>query len=210
MKACNKCGETKPAKEFHKDKHKTDGLCTTCKSCKRAYRKSYYSENREKAVIDSKSWYKSNRDKAAKARKIYRLRNIEKSKRIRKSQYWKNPEKAKEQNKIYARERARVDPVYRLRLRCRKRIWAAFKEGGYSKNSSSFDMIGCSIDELTHHLESKFTKGMSWDNYGEWHVDHIVPLASANTESEVIALCHYTNLQPLWANENLSKGAKIL
>jgi hypothetical protein len=59
------------------------------------------------------------------------------------------------------------------------------------------------------HLESKFVDGMSWDNRSRWHIDHIMPLASAKTEEELVALCHYTNLQPLWAAENLRKSDKL-
>jgi len=58
-------------------------------------------------------------------------------------------------------------------------------------------------------LEKKFVGGMSWENYGKWHIDHIIPLSSANNEDEIYKLCYYTNLQPLWSEENLKKGKKI-
>lgn len=70
-------------------------------------------------------------------------------------------------------------------------------------------MLGCDWSHLKTHLESKFTDGMSWENRSMWHIDHIIPLASAKSIEEVVKLCHYTNLQPLWAEENLSKGTKI-
>ena len=70
-------------------------------------------------------------------------------------------------------------------------------------------MLGCTWKELRCHMESKFTEGMSWANRNLWHIDHIIPLASAKSIEEVIKLCHYTNLQPLWAEDNLKKGAKI-
>ena len=65
------------------------------------------------------------------------------------------------------------------------------------------------MEELKIHLEKQFKPGMSWDNRKEWHIDHIVPLASAKDEETMNKLCHYTNLQPLWAEENLSKGARL-
>lgn len=68
------------------------------------------------------------------------------------------------------------------------------------------DLVGCSLDDLRKHLEAQFTIGMTWDNYGDWHVDHVVPLCSADTEEKLYELCHYTNLQPLWAADNISKG----
>ena len=80
------------------------------------------------------------------------------------------------------------------------------------KNSNTITLVGCSPGILRKHLESKFKKGMSWENYSfkGWHVDHIIPISSAKNEEEFIKLCHYTNLQPLWATENMKKRNKIL
>ena len=71
------------------------------------------------------------------------------------------------------------------------------------------DLVGCTVQELRDHLESKFTDGMSWENHGEWHVDHIKPCASyaLADEAQQKECFHYTNLQPLWANDNMSKGS---
>jgi hypothetical protein len=69
--------------------------------------------------------------------------------------------------------------------------------------------LGCTYAEAFEHLSKQFTKGMTWDNYGEWHIDHYIPLSSAKNESELKKLAKYTNLQPLWAEDNLSKGATI-
>lgn len=70
-------------------------------------------------------------------------------------------------------------------------------------------MLGCDFKTAHKHIEKQFTEGMSWDNRSEWHIDHIIPLASAKTEEELAKLCHYTNLQPLWAEDNLRKGDKL-
>jgi hypothetical protein len=78
------------------------------------------------------------------------------------------------------------------------------------KRNKTFDIVGCTPQELKEHLESQFKDGMSWENRNEWHIDHIIPLCSATTEDELYKLCHYTNLQPLWATENIKKGGKIL
>ena len=80
------------------------------------------------------------------------------------------------------------------------------------KNKTYTDVIGCSPEFLKEHLEKQFTVEMSWDNHGlyGWHIDHITPLSSAKTEDDVHKLCHYTNLQPLWCNENYKKGTKVL
>lgn len=94
----------------------------------------------------------------------------------------------------------------RLATNCRSRIHQVLK-----KKNHSYCYIGLNSLELFNYLESKFKPGMTWDNYGVrgWHVDHIIPLASANSLEEIIPLLHYTNLQPLWATENIRKGAKM-
>jgi hypothetical protein len=91
----------------------------------------------------------------------------------------------------------------------RSRIWHALKHNFKSK--STLKLIGCSIEFLKFYLERKFEYNMNWNNYGKWHVDHIIPCASFDLSNpEEQALCfHYTNLQPLWAKDNLKKHAKI-
>ena len=83
-----------------------------------------------------------------------------------------------------------------------------FKKG-FKKNTKTNIILGCSYEQFIIHLENQFTDGMQWDNYGEWHIDHIIPLATALTESDIITLNYYTNLQPLWATDNLAKSDKL-
>jgi hypothetical protein len=80
------------------------------------------------------------------------------------------------------------------------------------KHNKTFDIVGCSPQQLKEHIQSQFKDNMSWENYGYygWHIDHITPLSSAKTEEEIYQLCHYTNLQPLWAEDNLKKSNKTL
>ena len=98
----------------------------------------------------------------------------------------------------------------RLRLALRGRLRAALN--GTLKTGSAVSDLGCTINELKAHLEAQFVQGMTWDNwaYDGWHIDHIKPLASFDLtdREQFLQACHYTNLQPLWAEENLSKGAK--
>ena len=85
------------------------------------------------------------------------------------------------------------------------------KANNMNKNNKTFDIVGCSPQFLKEHLEKQFKDGMTWDKIGkEIHIDHIIPLSSAKTEEDIYKLCHYTNLQPLWAQENLSKGNRII
>lgn len=133
--------------------------------------------------------------------------------------YLKNPlyskysnEKFKEKNpnykKTYEKER-RKDPIYKLESNMRKRLWKILKTKKMLKTDNTFKIVGENVIFLKEYLEKKFTEGMTWENYGQWHVDHIIPLCSANTEEEVKILFHYTNLQPLWGKDNLKKGKKI-
>jgi hypothetical protein len=91
----------------------------------------------------------------------------------------------------------------------RRRLYKVLK--GFNKSAHTMELIGCSIDHLITHLEKQFKTGMTWDNYGQWHVDHIKPLTSFNLDEpeQQRCACHYTNLQPLWADENKSKGNRI-
>ncbi len=110
------------------------------------------------------------------------------------------------------KKRRENDPNFKLRLNCRKRIYSAIKDKKATKYGKSFELSGCTIEALKKHLESQFQEGMSWENYGVngWHVDHILPCASFDlTDPEQQRQCfHYSNLQPLWAEENYRKGAK--
>jgi len=105
-------------------------------------------------------------------------------------------------------ERRRNDSDFKILTLLRGRIVKALK--GYNKYSTTIKLLGCNTEELWIHLEKKFTKGMTRENHGEWHVDHIKPCASFDlTEPEQQKICfHYTNLQPLWAIDNLKKGAR--
>lgn len=109
-------------------------------------------------------------------------------------------------NRSWKRQKKLVDPVYKLGCTLRSRIGSAL--AGKVGSKYAILHLGCSLDAARDHIESQFRPGMTWGNHGEWHIDHIIPLASAKTESELFGLLHYTNLQPLWAKENLTKWAK--
>ena len=112
------------------------------------------------------------------------------------------------------KDRKSSDPIFRLTLNIRTRLRVYIKglkkQGKISK--SVINIVGCTPEKLKEHIESKFVDNMSWDNYGYrgWHLDHIIPLCTAKTIEEVYSLNHYTNLQPLWAIDNMKKGKKIM
>ena len=93
--------------------------------------------------------------------------------------------------------------------RCRSTTSSAFRRKGYKKTSKTKALIGCEFYVLISHIEAQFYGGMTWSNHSKWHLDHIIPISSGETEEEIIELCHYSNLQPLWASDNIRKGAKI-
>ena len=110
----------------------------------------------------------------------------------------------------YVNSRRQTDHDFRLRMNLRHRIWTALN--GQNKPARTADLVGCTVEDLRQHLERQFLPGMSWDNYGRdgWHIDHIRPCASFDlSDPEQQRQCfHYSNLQPLWAAENIRKGAR--
>lgn len=111
----------------------------------------------------------------------------------------------------YKKNREAIDVDYKLKNALRRRVYNALKNGW--KSGSAVDDLGCTIEELKKHLEDQFESGMSWDNWSKtgWHIDHIKPLSSFDLTNpeEFKKACHYTNLQPMWAEDNLRKGSTL-
>lgn len=123
-----------------------------------------------------------------------------------------NRKKISMKYKIYEENRKNVDPEFKLLHTLRSRLNSALKNKKAPKNIKTLDFLSCSCSFLINYLEAKFQEGMTWENHGQWHIDHIKPCAAFNIldEEELKKCFHYTNLQPLWAKENLIKGKKIL
>jgi hypothetical protein len=239
-KVCSKCGEEKEIILFRKRKDSKDGYRKECKECSSIDGKKYRDNNKEWVKVKKKKDYTKNREKRLNRVKNYRLENIEKirekdrirskkrwkenpeklrqsflknkDKRIKTKKLWeiKNKEKLKNQRKEYIKKRKSEDIIFYLKFICRGRLNHFLKTKNITKKNRTFEIVGCSPQQLKEHLEKQFVPGMSWENRTEWHIDHIIPLSSAKTEEELYKLCHYTNLQPLWAEENLKKSNKIL
>ena len=104
------------------------------------------------------------------------------------------------------------NPTFKLRHNIARRILLALKEQGADKNKNTVKLLGCSIKEYKDYLEKKFLTNMTWENHGDWHIDHIKPCASfdlSNPDEQKVCF-HYTNTQPLWKKDNLSKGKKFI
>lgn len=108
-----------------------------------------------------------------------------------------------------AKERYKKDPIFKLSLNLRNRLNRAVERG--TKTGSAVQDLGCSISDFKIYLESKFQPGMTWENHGEWHIDHIIPLSKVDLKNvdEFKKAVHFTNLQPLWAKENIKKSNKV-
>lgn len=216
-KVCSICKNDKDVCEFGKSKSSKDGLLYCCKKCNSERGKKYVKENPKKVLEQQKKWRDKNPEWVYNRHKKWREENNELSNEIRRNWLNKNPEKRKEYRENYKlrkherrKERRDNDPVFNLTNRMRCRLWKYLKTLNITKTNKTFQIVGCSPQFLKEHLESQFVNGMNWDNRNEWHIDHIIPLSSAKTEEELYSLCHYTNLQPLWAEENIKKSNKII
>jgi len=212
-----------------KKQYRHEQYIKNCEKCKR-YDKEYYKNNKDKKKI----YYEKNKehikirkkeyDKAYRAKNIEKIReytknNKEQIKKYRENnkdyidqynkEYYKNN---KDKKKEYKKNFYKINLNNKLSIILRSRIYKKLKY--YKKSGSAVRDLGCTIDELKVYLESKFQEGMSWDNWRAdgWHLDHIIPLSSFDLtdREQFLKACHYTNLQPLWAEENLKKSNKII
>jgi len=156
--------------------------------------KQYYQENKDFVLKRSRQNYEKNKESIA----------------LRHKQYLKDNKDAmaKYQNE-YRKNKRDTDVGYKMLTNCRHRIRNAIKRN--VKSAHTQKLLSCTIEELKQHLEKQFTEGMSWENYGKWHVDHIMPCASFDftREEEQFECFNYKNLQPLWANDNIKKSNKL-
>jgi len=213
-KQCTKCRESKTVDMFNKDSSKKDKLCCWCKGCQKKKTTEWYQgDNKIKRKRNVNEYYHQNKETLLPKMREYATsaHRIEATKQHKREWYARNKNKAMQSANIRKKERRRTEPNFRLRESISSRIRAAIKNG--SKSSQTLELLGCTIPELREHLETKFQTGMSWDNYGikGWHVDHIRPCSSYNlSDPDQQRECfNHTNLQPLWATENLEKGDRF-
>lgn len=180
-KKCCSCLSIKVASMFDIDRSRKDGLHAYCSECR-----------------------------CNKAQKHY-VTNSSRIKQQRLNHYYtkqKGNENFRSKNRERQTIKESIDVYFKLKRRLRNRLYYAILNTNWRKKSKFSEYIGCERDILISYLESKFTEGMSWENYGKWHIDHIIPLSSADSEEQLYKLCHYSNLQPLWAEDNIKKGSK--
>ena len=124
-----------------------------------------------------------------------------------------NPETKVRNNQYAVKRQRRIEkerPMENMKQIMRNSIRKSFKRGGFTKKNKNFSILGETWDIVKKHMENNFMEGMSWENHGEWEIDHIIPLSIARNEEQLIKLNHYSNLQPLWRKDNQEKSNKIL
>lgn len=174
-----------------------------------AKNKKRYAENKEEILAKCAEYRAKNKEAKKKRDREYYRKNRKKI-IVKQLEYQKRmADKLNEYSRNYVRERRKTDKVYALKENIRGRFRYELAKRSETNQIKANQYLGCSWLELRAHLESQFTDGMTWDNYGQWHVDHIVPLAIAKDRQQLIELCHYMNLRPMWAFDNISKGAKL-
>lgn len=156
-------------------------------------------DNRERLAASTRAWYRSTLAADADAVKA-------KSKERYKRYHYEGG--GRERNAIRQRNRRISDPLFALSQRVSRLILHAVAGAGFTKRSKTQAILGCSYPEFAAHIERQFLPGMTWGNRALWHIDHIVAVSTASSEAEVLSLNHFTNLRPLWGDDNLRKGAR--
>lgn len=228
-KKCSKCNLTKDISEFNKRKKSKDGYRYECKSCQKElylknrehninkmkenrllnideYKerdKSYYENNKAEILNKKKEYYLTNRVVIIEKKKKYNQKNKE-SKRVYNIKYReKNKKQLKEYAKLYQKKRRISHPHI---FAWRNSIKSVVARLGTKKEGRSIDILGYSATDLKKHIEKQFTDGMTWDNYGKWHIDHIKGVSEFNSKTPLNIVNALSNLQPLWGVDNIRKG----
>ena len=207
MKTCNTCKIDKNFAEFNKRKDSKDGYTNRCKSCSANYFLTYKKNNLTKINKYQEKYRLEHQERISENNKKYTLKNKDKKTKYYKSYFQINKDRICE----YRKNKRKSDIQYKISGNLRGRLVTAIKNG-YKLGSAVLD-LGCSIPFFKTYIEGLFKDGMSWDNWGRdtWHLDHKIPLKEFNltNRGEFLKAVHYTNLQPMWAKENLSKGGRL-
>lgn len=199
-KICSKCKIEKEVCEFYKHSKNPNIYRGQCKKCMNDFSLNYHKKNSKIISENNKKFRLENPEINKEKCRLYKKNNPD---------YFKKwLDKNKEHRKKYINE-YNSNPKNKIKNSLRSRI-NQLLNNKYN-NPKTLEIVGCDYDFLIKYLENKFTDGMSWENYGYygWHIDHIIPVSLAKEEKDIYKLFHYTNLQPLWGVDNLSKSNKI-
>ena len=208
MKICTKCHIDKPKSGFYKHKGGKDGLSSRCKDCDSIMNAKYREDNPEEVKARHAKYRKDNPEKRKASQTKWYKANAEKANASSAKWLKNNPHKRRANNRRWQKEKLKTDSLFKLKRNLSCRTSRFFSKIKTNKPTDTKTLLGADWVEVKSYIEGQFTGGMTWENHGEWHIDHIIPLASAKHLDEIIPLCHYTNLQPLWAIDNIKKGCK--
>lgn len=179
--------------------------------------KAKYNADPEKYRSKARYYGVIRKDAIAKRNKEYAAKHKDKMKAYRKAYYQKNKDAINTKNKEYAQANPEVrrkalrkcwlnmSDLTKFGHRVRNLIKESFKSRGFRKSGKSASILGCDVEFFRSWIASQFLPGMSYENHGDWHIDHYIPISFAKTEEEVIILNHYSNLRPIWGRDNLKK-----
>jgi hypothetical protein len=224
-KTCNQCKQEQSLENFYKKKGCKHGVMPVCKTCWKQQVKEFQDINRDDILEKSNQRYLNNKEKYTDRNKENYLKNQELRKEKQRKYNSENKDKRKEYNQRpenkarqneYVKQMSRSSPEKHLATNIRCSIAMRLREINSKKDQKTLDIIGLnSWEEFKKHMESQFTDGMNWGNYGnkietDWSIDHIIPISSATTLEEVKKLNHYTNLRPMWHIDNIKKRDKFI
>lgn len=189
-----------------------DNGTSQCRACRRLAAKIWRTTPEGKASTRATEAARKNKSERAKASKEWAKKNahMPRSKEVMRAAQARYREKHREKLLATTRARLAANPLARVKANLRRRLREILRRNLMGKPSSAIKLLGCDFYVFKQHIESRFTDGMSWGNYGEWELDHIFPVSRADTPEKVLALFHYTNIQPLWSIDNKRKQDKIL
>ena len=213
-KKCRVCGEMKEVLQFHKKKGTTDGCRNECKECVKVLQKKYKEapDFKEKRKNYDKNRYDDNREDVLERKKEYYIENIEVI--TQKKEEYRNIPENRERNRQYIKnyQVENKDKYYKYRknnphcIAWRTILHSTLNRLGKKKEGHTIDLLGYSAAQLKHHIEKQFTEGMSWNNYGEWHLDHIKGVINFDKNTDVKVVCALSNLRPMWATTREVNG----
>ena len=177
----------------------------------REYSRDYHVKHREERNKKAKEWKQQNKEYVSKYNKEYGINHAEEILNRHREYVKENQEILKKKRRIHLKERRENDNFFRYKEHVRRLIIKSFIRKGYKKSSKTYEIVGCDYNTLLDHLKKTYKDnyGVEWNEKEEVHIDHIIPIASAKDEKDVIRLNHYTNLQLLKPQDNLEKRDKL-
>jgi len=185
----------------------------------REQQRSHRAANRDAINAKQRAWRQANIEQCRAIERQRRSSPEERAKAVAKTKAWvaANRDRSRAWHRDYRARKSQEDPCYKAKLAMRRRFYMAVRNQVYDgwniRSGEAVRLLGCTMADFVLHIESLWLPGMTWSNWSRdgWHIDHIIPLSAFDltNDTERIAACHYTNLRPLWAQDNLAKGSKV-